>query len=69
MLAEIDFDLKLESAVEPNSQRTGRKKLPPGVYFRRIFIGCVEDISSQGGIAWRCEDSRSLARFLGYGLG
>jgi hypothetical protein len=34
-----------------------------------IFIGYFEDISSQRGIAWRCEDSRSLARFLGYAPG
>ncbi|WP_430450673.1 transposase [Rhodopirellula europaea] len=34
-----------------------------------IFIGYFEDIASQRGIAWRCEDSRSLARFLGYGPG
>ena len=34
-----------------------------------IFIGYFEDISSQRGIAWRCDDSRSLARFLGYAPG
>ena len=31
-----------------------------------IFIGYFEDITSQRGIAWRCEDSRSSARFFGY---
>jgi len=31
-----------------------------GVYF--------EGIDSQRGIAWRCQDSLSLRRFLGYGL-
>lgn len=69
LLAEIDFDSKLEEAAEPFYQKTGRKSLPPGVYFRMIFVGYFEDISSQRGIAWRCEDSRSLARFLGYGPG
>ena len=69
LLAEIDFDRQLEKAVEPYYARTGRKSLPPGVYFRMIFIGYFEDISSQRGIAWRCEDSRSLARFLGYAPG
>lgn len=69
LLAEIDFDRRLEAAAEPYYQRTGRKGLPPGVYFRMIFIGYFEDISSQRGIAWRCEDSRSLARFLGYAPG
>ena len=34
-----------------------------------IFIGYFEAVSSQRGIAWRCEDSRSLARCLGDGPG
>jgi len=66
VLAEIDFDRKLEAAAAPYYATTGRQGLPAGVYFRMIFIGYFEDISSQRGIAWRCEDSRSLARFLGY---
>ena len=66
VLAESGFDRELEKAVEPYYCRTGRKGLAPGVYFRMLFIGYFEDISSQRGIAWRCEDSRSLARFLGY---
>ena len=65
LLAEVEFDRKLESAAASYYETTGRKSLPPGVYFRMIFIGFFEDISSQRGIAWRCEDSRSLARFLG----
>lgn len=69
LLAEVEFDRKLEAAAEPYYEQTGRKGLPPGVYFRMIFIGYFEDISSQRGIAWRCEDSRSLARFLGYAPG
>ena len=69
LLDEIDFDRKLERAAEPYYQSTGRRGLAPGVYFRMIFIGYFEDISSQRGIAWRCEDSRSLARFLGFGPG
>ncbi|TWU67197.1 hypothetical protein V7x_27700 [Crateriforma conspicua] len=69
LLDEIDFDRTLENAPEPFYEKTGRKGLPPGVYFRMIFVGYFEDISSQRGIAWRCEDSRSLARFLGYAPG
>jgi len=69
LLGETDFDGKLERAAEPHYETTGRKGLPPGVYFRMIFIGYFEDISSQRGIAWRCDDSRSLARYLGYGPG
>ena len=69
LLAEIEFDRELEAAAEPYYHTSGRKSLPPGVYFRMLFIGYFEDISSQRGIAWRCEDSRSLARFLGYSPG
>jgi len=69
LLGEIEFDRQLEAAAQPYYETTGRKSLPPGVYFRMIFIGYFEDISSQRGIAWRCEDSRSLARFLGFGPG
>ncbi len=69
LLTEIDFDRKLEAAAELYYEKTGRQGLPPGVYFRMIFIGYFEDISSQRGIAWRCDDSRSLARFLGYSPG
>ena len=69
LLLEIDFDRKLEAAAEPYYKKTGRKGLAPGVYFRMIFIGYFEDISSQRGIAWRCEDSRSLSRFLGFAPG
>lgn len=66
LLSEVEFDRKLEEAAAPYYKTTGRKGLPPGVYFRMLFIGYFEDISSQRGIAWRCEDSRSLSRFLGY---
>ena len=69
LLDEIEFDRKLERAAEPYYESIGRRGLAPGVYFRMIFIGYFEDISSQRGIAWRCEDSRSLARFLGFGPG
>lgn len=69
VLASIDFDRTLEAAVEPYYAPTGRRGLAPGVYFRMLFIGYFEDISSQRGIAWRCEDSRSLARFLGFAPG
>jgi transposase len=69
LLAEIEFDRKLEEAAEPYYEKIGRRSLPPGIYFRMLFIGYFEDISSQRGIAWRCEDSRSLARFLGYAPG
>uniref|UniRef100_UPI00384D3F56 transposase n=1 Tax=Neorhodopirellula lusitana TaxID=445327 RepID=UPI00384D3F56 len=48
-------------------EKSGRKGIAPGTYFPIIFIGYFEDISSQRGIAWRCADSRSFAKFLGFG--
>ena len=69
LLAEIGFDRQLEEAAAPFYKKTGRKGLAPGVYFRMILIGYFEDISSQRGIAWRCGDSRSLSRFLGFSPG
>lgn len=46
----------------------GRRSIPPGVYFRMLMVGYFEGIDSERGIAWRCEDSLALRRFLGYGL-
>ena len=69
LLAEGDFDRWIERTCEPYyAKRLGRPGIPPGVYFRMLFIGYFEGIDSQRGIAWRCADSRSLARFLGYAL-
>jgi transposase len=68
LLAEDGFDAWLEKLCAPYYHATqGRPSIPPGVYFRMILVGYFEGISSQGGIAWRCCDSRSLAEFLGYG--
>ena len=39
--------------------------MPPGVFFRMLFVGYFEGIDSQRGIAWRCSDSMSLRSFLG----
>src|SRR5690606_36699541 len=63
VLASIDFDRTLEAAVEPYYAPTGRRGCALGVYFRMLFIGYFEDISSQRGTAWRSEDCRSLARY------
>ena len=46
----------------------GRPGIPPGVYFRMLFIGFFEGLDSQRAIAWRCSDSRSLQSFLGLGI-
>src|SRR3954471_2981209 len=47
----------------------GRKSIPPGVYFRMLFVGYFEGLDSQRGIAWRCADSLALRQFLGVPLG
>jgi transposase len=65
LLAETDFDTFVETLCEPYYREGGRPSIPPGVYFRMLFIGYFEGIDSQRGIAWRCADSRSLREFLG----
>jgi len=42
----------------------GRPSIPPGVYFRMLFVGYFEGRDSQRAIAWRCADSLSLRSFL-----
>ena len=69
VLADGDFDDFVEELCEEYyADNVGRRGIPPGVYFRMLFVGYFEGIDSQRGIAWRCADSRSLAKFLGYGL-
>ncbi len=68
LLTEAGFDDFVEELCERYyTTNVGRSSIPPGVYFRMLFIGYFEGIDSQRGIAWRCADSRSLAKFLGYG--
>ncbi len=65
LLAEAGFDAWVEQLCEPYySNGTGRPGIPPGVYFRMLFVGYFEGIGSQRGIAWRCADSLSLREFL-----
>lgn len=68
VLAEADFDAYVEDLCQPYYKDGGRPSIPPGVYFRMLFIGYFEGIDSQRGIAWRCADSRSLREFLGADL-
>jgi len=65
LLAEADFDRRVEDLCEPYYADGGRPGIAPGVFFRMLLIGYFENISSQRGIAWRCDDSRSLRLFLG----
>ena len=69
LLSEASFDRRVEDLVEPYYDRGGRLSIPPGRYFRMLFVGYFEGIDSQRGIAWRCEDSLSLQRFLKIDVG
>ena len=65
LLAEADFDRFVEDLCRPHyAHEIGRPSLPPGTYFRMLFVGYFEGIDSQRGIAWRCADSFSLRAFL-----
>jgi transposase len=67
LLASAGFDPFVEELCRPHyHEDVGRPSLPPGVYFRMLFVGYFEGIDSQRGIAWRCSDSRSLQAFLGF---
>jgi transposase len=68
VLAEAAFDEFVEKLCEPYYKEGGRPGIPPGVYFRMLFIGYFEALDSQRGIAWRCADSYGLRAFLGIGL-
>lgn len=68
VLASAGFDAFVEERCAPFYKEGGRPGIPPGVYFRMIFIGYFEGIDSQRGIAWRCADSLALRTFLGYSV-
>ena len=60
------FDRFVEELCAPYyADGEGRPSIQPGVYFRMLFVGYFEGLSSQRGIAWRCADSLSLRSFLG----
>jgi len=67
VLDDAGFDEFVEELCGPYyADKVGRPGLPPGVYFRMVFIGYFEGLDSQRGIAWRCADSLSLKEFLGF---
>jgi transposase len=69
LLAESDFDRYVEDLCRPYyADGQGRDSIPPGVYFRMLFVGYFEALDSQRAIAWRCSDSLSLRAFLGIPL-
>jgi transposase len=69
LLAEATFDRYVEDLCQPYyADGAGRESIPPGVYFRMLFVGYFEGLDSQRAIAWRCADSLSLRAFLGIPL-
>lgn len=68
VLVAGDFDRFVEDlCAEHYAKRQGRPSIPPGLYFRMLFVGYFEGMTSQRGIAWRCQDSLSIRDFLGLG--
>lgn len=65
LLASVEFDSKLEELCEPYYREGGRPGIPPGVYYRMLFVGYFEGLPSQRAIEWRCSDSLSLRHYLG----
>jgi len=68
VLATAGFDDFVEKLCAPYYKTGGRPGIPPGVYFRMLFIGYFEGLDSQRGIAWRCADSLGLRTFLGIAI-
>lgn len=68
VLGAADFDQFVEKLCAPYYKQGGRPGIPPGIYFRMIFIGYFEGLDSQRGIAWRCADSLALRAFLGIAI-
>ena len=69
VLEEAGFDAFVEKLCAAfYADRMGRPSLRPGRYFRLLFIGYFEGLSSERGITWRVADSLSLRAFLDLGL-
>ncbi len=68
VLADAGFDEFVEKLCASYYKDGGRPGIPPGVYFRMLFIGYFEGLDSQRGIAWRCADSLALRAFLGIAI-
>lgn len=68
LLDKDGFDAWLEETCAPYFAEGGRPSIPPGVYFRMLFLGYLEGFPSERSIAWNCQDRLSLRAFLGYEL-
>ncbi len=66
LLDEAGFEPFVEDLCRPYyTEGFGRPGVPPGAYFRMLFLGYFEGLDSQRAIAWHCADSRSAQAFLG----
>jgi hypothetical protein len=62
LLDEARFDAYVEDLCQDYyADGIGRPGIPPGVYFRMLFIGYFEGLDSQRAITWRCSDSTPCA--------
>lgn len=66
LLDDDGFDSWLEGECAPYFSESGRPSIPPGVYFRMLFVGYLEGFPAERAIAWHCRDRMSLREFLGY---
>ena len=65
LLAGAEFDLFVDELCQAHyAHEIGRLSLPPGSYFRMLFVGYFEGLDSEPGITWRCTDSLALRAFL-----
>ena len=69
LLCKEGFDAYVEETCRKfYADGIGRPGIAPGVYFRMLLVGYLEGFGSERGIAWRCNDSLALRKFLGYDL-
>lgn len=68
LLEKDGFDAWVEDLCALHFATGGRPSIPPGVYFRMLFLGYMEGFASERAIAWHCGDRMSLREFLGYQL-
>src|SRR5947209_6127689 len=53
ILAEAEFDETVEMLCQPYYEDDGRLSIPPGRYFRMLFVGQFEGLDSEREIEWR----------------
>lgn len=69
VLRKRGFDTFVEAkCAKFYAKNKGRPSIPPGVYFRMLFVGYFEGIGEERRICWRVADSLSLRDFVGIPL-